>query len=142
MESNDLQEGIEVPREVQPLLKEFKNVILVELSEGLPPLRDIQHCIDLIPSASLPHLTHYRISPLEHDELHRQVLKLLRKGHFRESMTPCEMPALIAPKKDGPQRMCIDSRAINKINEKYRFPIPRLDDMLDKLHSAKIFSQT
>ncbi|GJR23290.1 reverse transcriptase domain-containing protein [Tanacetum coccineum] len=111
MESNDGSD--DVPHQVAPIIQEFADVFPNELPHGLPPMRDIQHCIDFVPGAVIPHKGAYRMNPKEHEELQRQVQELLKKGSIRESI----------------------------ITIKYRFPIPRFDDLLDQLHGATIFSK-
>jgi hypothetical protein len=114
-------------------LQEYVDVFPADLPPGLPPLRGIEHQIDLIPGAQLPNRAPYHTNPEETKEIQRQVQALLDKGYIRESLSPCSVPVLLVPKKDGSWRMCVDCRAINNITIRYRYPIPRIDDMLDEL---------
>ncbi|XP_059428527.1 uncharacterized protein LOC132162290 [Corylus avellana] len=126
---------------VVSLLQEFEDVFPNDVPSGLPPIRGIEHQIDFVSGATIPNRPAYRSNPEETKELQRQVEELMTKGHVRESMSPCAVPVLLVPKKDGTWRMCVDCRAINNITVKYRHPIPRLDDMLDELHGSCIFTK-
>jgi hypothetical protein len=103
-----------------------------EIPPGLPPLRGIEHQIDLIPGAMLPNHATYSTNLEETKEIQRQVQELLDHGYVRESLSPCVIPVILVPKKNGTWRIRIDCRAINNITIHYHFPIPRLDDMLDE----------
>ena len=81
------------------------------------------------------------MQPTETKELQRDVQELIDRGYVRESMSSCSTLALLGPKKDDNWRICGGSRVINNIIVKYRYHIPRLDDILDKLHGSKIFSK-
>jgi hypothetical protein len=131
----------DLSEEVQKLLEEFVDIVVDELPRSLPPIRCVSHHIDLIPGASLPNKTMYRLTPQENEEVKRQVQDLMNKWLVRESLSPCVVPTVLNPKKDGGWRMCTDSRAINKITIRYRFPLPRMDDLMDCLSGPKFFSK-
>jgi hypothetical protein len=81
------------------------------------------------------------MSPKQQAELNQQVMELINKGLVRETMIPCVVLILLTPKKDNTWKMFTDGRVINKITIKYRFPIPRLDDMMDVISGTKYFSK-
>lgn len=130
-----------VPSKLLLLLDEFNCVCPDEFAAKLPPMRDIQHKIDLIPSSNIPHLPHYKMSPCEHDILQQIVDYLLEKKLIKPSLNPCVVPALLVLKKDRSWRMCVDSRVVNKIMIKYSCSIPRLEDLFDKLYGVQLFSR-
>ena len=103
----------------------------------LPPIRSISHHIDLIPSASLPNKATYILIPIENEEIKQQVHELLEKGLVKESLSPCVVPIVLSPKKYGGWRMCTHSRAISKITIRYRFHLPRIDDLMGRSSSSK-----
>jgi hypothetical protein len=135
LNTNELD--LALPSSIVSLLQEYEDVFPDEIPHGLPPIRGIEHQIDFVPGATIPNRPAYRSNPGETKELQRQVSELLEKGHVRESMSPCAVPVLLVPKKDGTWRICVDCRAINNITVKYRHPIPRLDE----LHGSCIFSK-
>jgi hypothetical protein len=121
-----------IPPAVTNILQEFEDIFPAEIPPGLPLMRRIEHQIDLILGATLPNRVAYRTNPKETKELQHQVQELLDRGYVRESLSPCAVPVISVPMKDGAWRMCVDCRAINNITIRYRHPIPRLDDMLDE----------
>ncbi|XP_059446591.1 uncharacterized protein LOC132178154, partial [Corylus avellana] len=137
--TNELDKSL--PSVVVSLLQEYEDVFPNDVPSGLPPIRGIEHQIDFVPCVTIPNRLAYRSNLEETKELQRQVEELMTKGHVRESMSPCAVPVLLVPKKDGTWRMCVDCRAINNITVKYRHLIPRLDDMLDELHGSCIFTK-
>ena len=116
--TNDLPSTL--PSVVFDLLQEYEDVFPNEVPPGLPPKRGIEHQIDLVPGALLPNRPPYRTNPEETKEIQRQVQDLLNKGYVRESLSPCAIPVLLVPKKDGSSRMCTDCRTINNITIRHR----------------------
>ncbi|GBG85487.1 hypothetical protein CBR_g40126 [Chara braunii] len=123
---------------IAKLLEEFKD--LTESSTGVVP-RSIQHRIEIEPGSRTPKGAVYRMSPRELEELRKQLDELLEKGWIRPSSSPFGAPVLFVPKKEGELRMCIDYRGLNAITVKNAEPLPRIDDLLDRVQGCKYFSK-
>ena len=135
--SNELAK---MDKDMRNLLDEFQDVFC-ELPSGLPPRRPIEHTIPILPGKEPPHRAPYRLTPDELQELQSQLKSYLDKGFIRPSASPYGAPVLFARKKEGTLRMCIDYRALNKITVKNRYPLPRVDDLLDRLKDARCFTK-
>jgi len=118
----------EVRVEDIPVVCEFPNVFPEELL-GLPPQREIDFEIELVPGAHPISKAPYRMAPMELKELEVQLEKLLQKGFIRPSVSPWGAPVLFIKKKDGILRLYIDYRELNKIIIKNKYPLPRIDDL-------------
>ncbi|KAJ9545394.1 hypothetical protein OSB04_025101 [Centaurea solstitialis] len=108
---------------------------------SLPPDREIEFRIDLVPGATPIAKAPYRLAPSELKEMLAQLQELLDKGFIRPSTSPWGAPVLFVKKKDGTMRMCIDYRELNKVTVKNKYPLPRIDDLFDQLQGAKFFSK-
>ncbi|GJT88480.1 reverse transcriptase domain-containing protein [Tanacetum coccineum] len=120
--------------------REFVEVFPDDL-KGLPPQRQVEFRIELIPGATPVAKSPYRLAPSEMQELSEQLKELQDKGFIRPSHSPWGAPVLFVKKKDGSMRMCIDYRELNKLTVKNRYPLPRIDDLFDQLQGARYFSK-
>lgn len=123
----------------QVLMKHRK--IFDKLPKHLPPRRAVDHKIELEPGAKPPFMPVYKMSPLELEEVKRQLIQLIEMDFIQPSKSPYGAPILFVRKKNGKLRMCIDYRALNKLTIKNRYPLPRIDELLDQLLGAQYFSK-
>ncbi|GJP73723.1 hypothetical protein CLOP_g4413, partial [Closterium sp. NIES-67] len=138
---NDGEKASETPEKIKELLKEFQDILPDDLPNELPPYRTHQHEIVEEPGSKPTFRAPYRLSPTELTDMKKQIEYLLAKGLIRPSTSPYGAPVLFTPKPDGSLRMCIDYRALNKQTIKNKYPIPRIDDLLDQLRGATVFSK-
>ena len=127
--------------ELRVLLEEFKDLYPAELPPGVPPDRGQPHHIVLEPGATIPMSRPYRLSAAENDEVSRQVQLLVEQRKVRACNTPFGAPVLLVKKKDGTWRMCVDYRLLNKITQRDRFPLPLIEDLLQRLLGSAVFSK-
>ncbi|GJX42037.1 putative reverse transcriptase domain-containing protein [Tanacetum coccineum] len=123
-----------------PTIREFSEVFPEDLP-GLPPARQVEFQIDLVPGAAPVARAPYRLAPAEMQELSTQLQELSDRGFIRPSFLPWGAPILFVKKKDGSFRMCIDYRKLNKLTVKNRYPLPRIDDLFDQLQGSRVYSK-
>nr|ABF95989.1 retrotransposon protein, putative, Ty3-gypsy subclass, expressed [Oryza sativa Japonica Group] len=123
-----------------PIVQDYPDVFPEDLP-GMPPKRDIEFRIDLVPGTNPSHKRPYRMAANELAEVKKQVDDLLQKGYIRPSTSPWGAPVIFVEKKDHTQRMCVDYRALNEVTIKNKYPLPRIDDLFDQLKGATVFSK-
>ncbi|GJX66218.1 putative reverse transcriptase domain-containing protein [Tanacetum coccineum] len=123
-----------------PTVRDFPEVFPEDLP-GLPPIRQVEFQIDLVPGAAPVARAPYRLAPSEMEELSTQLQELSDKRFIRPSSSPWGASVLFVKKKDGSFRMCIDYRELNKLTVKNRYPLPRIDDLFDQLQGSSVYSK-
>ena len=128
-----------LPSEVQALLEDFAAVF--KEPKGLPPCRGHEHQIVLKPGTQPICQRPYRYPFYQKSEIENIVTDLLKSGSIRNSQSPFASPVLLVRKVGGSWRMCVDYRALNKDTVNDKFPIPVVDELLDELSGAWVFSK-
>ncbi|GJZ70271.1 putative reverse transcriptase domain-containing protein [Tanacetum coccineum] len=127
-------------RPLKRRIRDFPEVFLKDLS-GLPPTRQVEFQIDLVPGVAPVARAPYRLAPSEMKELSKQLKELSDKGFIRPSSSSWGALILFVKKKDGSFRMCIDYRELNKLTVKNRYPLPKIYDLFDQLQGSSIYSK-
>ena len=128
--------------EVTRVVQDFKDRFPLDIPAGLPPERPgIAHTIPIKPGEHTPpYRKPYRLTEQEKQQVEEKINELLEKGWIQPSHSPYGAPILFVAKKDGGLRMCVDYRALNAQTVKNKYPLPRIEDLLDELQGAKVFS--
>ena len=120
------------------VVKDFSDVFPEELP-SIPPEREVDSSIEILPGTIPTSRESYRMAPTELKELKIQLQELLDKGFIQPSVSPWGAPVLFMKKKDDTLRMCIDHRKINKVTVKNKYPLPRNEDLFDQLKETGVF---
>ncbi|XP_021775488.1 uncharacterized protein LOC110739329 [Chenopodium quinoa] len=131
--------GPSVPEFLQLTLNQFREVF--ECPEGLPPQRDIKHTIVLREGTNPINERPFRYPHIQKNEIEKLVGEMIQAGIIRPSSSPYSSPVLLVKKKDGSWRFCVDYRALNKSTVPEKYPIPIIDELLDELQGAAMFTK-
>jgi hypothetical protein len=122
------------------VVRDFPDVFPEELP-GMPPDREVEFVIDLLPGTAPISKRPYRMSVEELKELKKQLTELQEAGYIRPSSSSWGATVLFIQKKDGSQRMCVDYRSLNDVTVKNKYPLPRIEDLFDQMRGARVFSK-
>ena len=129
-----------VVQEEVPVVQDFPDVFPEELP-GMPPDREIEFLIELLPGTAPISKRPYRMPPNDLEEIKQQIKELLEKGYIRPSSSPWGAPVLLVEKKDGTLRMVVDYRSLNDVTINNMYPLLMINDLFDQLVGAKVFSK-
>ena len=135
-----LEDKVRPDLDLPRVVSKYEDVFPDELP-GLPLRRVVDFGIELHPGTSSNSMTPHRMTPVELQELRVQLHELLDKGFIRPSTSPWGAPVLFAKKKDKTLRLSIDFRQLNRVTVKNRYPLPRIDDLLDQLRGVQVYSK-
>jgi hypothetical protein len=135
---SDKLEEDPLPADIQRLAEQYSE--LFQPIPGLPPKRDGDHSIPLLPGSTPFRLRSYRYNPSQKDEIEQQIKEILENGLIRPSVSPFSSPVLLVKKKTGDWWLCVDYRRLNAMTVKNKYPLPIIDELLDELHGASWFT--
>ena len=128
-----------VPPEIAQLLSEFQDVF--QEPQELPPQRSVDHSIPLLDNSKTIHQRPYRLAHHQKNAMEDLVKQLLQAQMIRPSVSPYSSPVILVKKKDNTWRLCVDFRQLNSNTIKNKYPIPIIEDLLDELFGAQVFSK-
>lgn len=139
LEQGSLESKPEIPSFLASVFSQ--HAVVFEEPKGLPPSRNHEHAILLKTGSNPVGVRPYRYPQSQKDEIERMIQDMLKAGIIKPSTSPFSSPVLLVKKRDGSWRFCVDYRALNKEIIPDKYPIPVIDELLDELHGARVFSK-
>ena len=127
----------EATKKVPKKFHKYLHLFYEEKAATLPPHRQSDCAIDLMPGKMPPYRPMYRLSQYELELVEEYINRMLAEGKIRPSQSPAGAPLLLVPKPGGGLRICVDYRGLNEITIKNRYPLPLIQELQDRLQGAK-----